>query len=427
MTAKRRALAERRRMVGHTQEKLAALLGVERSTVVRWEAGDILLLSFDECSPTQIGVRMERFAALDIASRRAVLQEIIMMSGAILLQPVHRWLAQELAAVPMVSSSEPVGNDALERAVAFFRRWDFSGVGGLRRKAVAGQLSAVAETLHEPQSPAVSRRLFHIAAELAQLAGIMASEASLPGVAQRYYLLALGACQKARAPLFGAKILGDMARLSQQHSHYEDSLELLRAALYIVPRNDSALVRTQLLGVESVVNALLGDQAAATRAADACLEVWQDAQNAAAPDWQRYMNQAQADALAADTYLVLALRAENGGRAIAYAERAERHVRNARASRPQGFERSRVLDEIRLAEVRLAQHDLAESVAVAQSALELAAPLCSTMVCRSLFRLHGELTVRYPGNVHVIPLTEQLHEYMKWVAPHKERGAGTVT
>jgi DNA-binding XRE family transcriptional regulator len=37
---KRRTLAGRRRMVGYTQEQLAAVLGVERTTVVRWEAGE---------------------------------------------------------------------------------------------------------------------------------------------------------------------------------------------------------------------------------------------------------------------------------------------------------------------------------------------------------------------------------------------------
>ncbi|MGH8732021.1 MAG: helix-turn-helix transcriptional regulator [Burkholderiales bacterium] len=177
MAAKRRALAERRRAVGHTQEKLAELLGVERSTVVRWEAGDtkpqpwcrpklakalavpidqlqklltdlqdlparpddIIFPSSEECLPIEIGALVGRFSAMDIASRRLVLQELTIMSGAVLLQPVHRWLAQELTVVPFVSPSEPVGSgalDALERAVTLFRRWDFSGMGGLRRKAV---------------------------------------------------------------------------------------------------------------------------------------------------------------------------------------------------------------------------------------------------------------------------------------------------
>ena len=40
MAGKRRALAGRRRVVGYTQEQLAAVLGVERTTVVRWEAGE---------------------------------------------------------------------------------------------------------------------------------------------------------------------------------------------------------------------------------------------------------------------------------------------------------------------------------------------------------------------------------------------------
>lgn len=39
MIARREALARQRKAAGHTQESLAALLGVDRSTVARWEAG----------------------------------------------------------------------------------------------------------------------------------------------------------------------------------------------------------------------------------------------------------------------------------------------------------------------------------------------------------------------------------------------------
>lgn len=462
MAAKRHALADRRRTVGHTQESLAALLGVERSTVVRWEAGeteplpwcrpklaealavslddvdellatvddvpaqpsDALLLSgLGDLSAAQIGTLMERFAAMDIASRRKVLQELTIMSGTVLMEPVRRWLARALTVVPLVSPTAVSTDDldALERSVTLFRRWDASGVGGLHRKAVVGQLKAVAETLHESHSPAVSQRLFYIMAELAQLAGWMAYDQGLPGVAQRYYLLGLGACQEARSPFFGAKILGDMAKLSTAYHQYEDSLDLVQTGLYILPRNDSALVRTELLGVESRAHSYLGSQAAATRAADACVETWQDTDSGAAPDWLNYMNQAEVDGLASNAYTQLALRTEDVGRAAAYADQAEWHTLSARQSRAHGFVRSRIVDEIRLAEVRLAQRDLTESVAVAQSALKLAAPTCSTLICSKLLRFHNKLIARYPGDAHIIPLREQLRDYVKRAAPDKER------
>jgi acyl transferase domain-containing protein len=294
-------------------------------------------------------------------------------------------------------------------------------VGGLRRKAVVGQLNAVAESLSESHCSVVSQRLFHSAAELAQLAGWMAYDQGLPGVAQRYYLLGLSACQQAQSPILGAKILGDMTQLSTAQQYYDDSLDLVRTALYILPRRDSVLVRTELLGLESRAHAHLGNETQAARAAEACVEVWQSGQGDEAPDWLHYMNQAEVDCLAANTYIELALRAKSAVRAGAHAERAEQHTLSARASRADGYDRSRILDEIRLAKVRLAQDELTECVTVAETAVELAAPTSSTVVCDWLLRFHGELTARYPHSTQIAPLSEHMREYVKRVAPHKEK------
>jgi hypothetical protein len=331
-------------------------------------------------------------------------------------------LAQALAIVPLVSP-ESISNDALdalERSIMLFRRWDASGVGGLRRKAVVGQLNAVAESLRESHSPAVTRRLFQITAELAQLAGWMAYDQGLHGVAQRYYLLGLSACKEAKSPMLGAKILGDMTQLSTAQQHYEDSLDLVRTALFILPRHDSALVRTELLGLESRVHVHLGNDAQGASAAEACVEVWESSEGEDIPDWLHYMNQAEVDCLAANTYIELALKAKNSVRAAAHAERAEQYTLNARASRTDGYDRSRVLDEIRLAKVRLAQDDLAECVTVAETALELAAPTSSTVVCDWLVRFYGELASRYPHNTQTAPVGDHVREYVKRVAPNRE-------
>jgi hypothetical protein len=173
--------------------------------------------------------------------------------------------------------------------------------------------------------------------------------------------------------------------------------------------------------LESRAHAHLGSDASAVRAAEACVEVWQDARAESVPDWLHYMNQAEVDCLAANAYIELALHTESTSQAVTHAERAEQHALSARASRAHGCDRSRVLGEIRLAKVRLAQHDVAESVTVAQTAVELAAPISSTVVCDWLLRFHGELVTRYPHNGHVVSFTEHLREYVRRAAPHKER------
>lgn len=75
---------------------------------------------------------------------------------------------------------------------------------------------------------------------------------------------------------------------------------------------------------------------------------------------------------------------------------------------------------------RLAQRHVAESVAVAQTALELAALTSSTLVGDRLLRFHGELATRYPENVYVIQFSKQLRDHLKHSTPHREEDIVTT-
>jgi DNA-binding XRE family transcriptional regulator len=212
---KRLRLIQRRKALGYTQEALAEQVGCERTTVIRWERAEtepqawvrprliqVLQLTAEELNElladvsdvpgeregfalvtsvpldfslsTAYTVRiMEGFSTHDIASRRETLAGLAIITGAALLRPVRQWAAS----LALLAGSPPeVGTDEaaeLEQAVTLFRRWDASGAGGLRRKAVVGQLNAVAESLSDHQPPAISRRLFQVTAELAQLSALL--------------------------------------------------------------------------------------------------------------------------------------------------------------------------------------------------------------------------------------------------------------
>lgn len=464
MALKRLRFAQRRKAVGLTQEALAGMFGIERSTVLRWEKAetepqawlwpklaaalkvtpeelaelmaDVVELPDERGRPVLVAAVpldfpltsshtvkiMEGFSAHDIASRREVLAQLSVVSGAALLGSVRRWVA----ALPLLPvHGERLGADEvaeLEQAVRLFRRWDASGSGGLRRKAVVGQLHAVAESLHEHHAPEAKRRLFLITAELAQLAGWMSYDQGLFGMAQRYYLLGLHACREAAAPALGAKIIGDMTQLSTALGHYEDSLSLVHTALYSLPRVSSVLVRSELLGLEARAYAQLGNGEAsnAARATEACVEVWHESSDEPAPDWIHYMNQAEVDCLAANAYIELALQDAGDKRQRLYAERAERFTQGACASRGQTYTRSRIFDEIRLAKVRVAQAEPTEAAKVAIRSLALSENTRSSLVVDWLVRFHKILMSRYSDVAEVTAFHDQLRDYVRRAAPSRE-------
>lgn len=462
MALRRLRLAERRKARGYTQEDLAGRLGCDRSTVIRWEhaqtdpqpwqrpalaralqvtpgelatllqdvtqvpgradrASLITSVPLDFSLSSAYTVRvMEGFSARDIASRRQALADITVITGAVLLRPVRQWAASLALDPGQVASAGPDEVSELEQAVTTFRRWDASGAGGLRRKAVAGQLNAVAETLRDPHPAASARRLFGVTGELAQLAGWMAYDAGLHGAAQQYYIIGLHACREAGNPGLGAKIIGDMTQLSTALGHYADSLSLVRAALSALPPQAGSLVRCELLGLEARASAHLGPSEAgnADRAAQHCVALFAEtAGHEPAPDWIHYMGQAETHCLAANVYIQLALTSTASQHRRHYAQRAETHVQCARQARGGGYVRSRVLDEIRLARVRLAQDEPAEAAAAGIRAIHLAAGTRSAVVLDWLTQFGHDLPARYPGGCEAASFDGELRDYLRQAAP----------
>lgn len=159
------------------------------------------------------------------------------VTGTQLLQPLQQWITFD----PDRSDRTESGRSRisiddcadLETVTRMFREWDNRAGGGLRRKAVIGQLSDVTELLNGAFDRAQTRRrLFDGVADLAQLAGWMSYDVGLHATAQRYFALGLHLAKEAGDRLQGARMLYCMARQLIEVRQPDDALELLDLALY---------------------------------------------------------------------------------------------------------------------------------------------------------------------------------------------------
>lgn len=132
------------------------------------------------------------------------------------------------------------------------------------------------------------------------------------------------------------------------------------------------------------------------------------------------MNQAEADCLAANAYTELALHDTDARRAKRQAARAEHYVIDACEQRGESYTRSRVLDEVRLGKVRLAQREPDEAVNIGLHSLSFAQGVRSSVVVDWLLRFDGDLHGRYPTLPSVQEFHGELTAYVRDTAPHKD-------
>ncbi|MFG2738258.1 hypothetical protein ACGFX7_25970 [Streptomyces harbinensis] len=334
-------------------------------------------------------------------------------AGPALIEPMQRWLVPTSADGPAPAPQEPAGGariialptaqgpggggqrrnglsvpelELLEHTTAEFRAWDAQCGGGLRRKAVVGQLHEVTDLLQENHPEPVRRRLFQITAELSELAGWMSYDIGLQPTAQKYFVLALHAAKESGDRPLGAFILSQMSRQMIHLGRAEDALELIHLAQYGSREGATARTQAMLHAIEARAYATMGASPKCVRAARAAEETFSDAGPADRdPPWIRFFTEAELRSENAHSYRDLAYIA---GRSPAYISLARPEMERAVQLFAQecesqgngGYQRSYALNLIGMASVHLLDRDPEAAVGRAGQAIALARRLRSERV-----------------------------------------------
>ncbi|NBM15199.1 hypothetical protein [Streptomyces sp. GC420] len=360
---------------------------------------------------------------LMLARRGFLGSSLGLAAGPALIEPMQRWLvptpgtaqgntlAQEPGRRPHRLSAPEL--DLLEATTAMFRQWDAQCGGGLRRKAVVGQLHEVTDLLQEPHPAATAGRLFKCAAELAELAGWMSYDIGLQPTAQKYFVLALHAAKEAGDRPLGSYILSSMSRQMIHLGRPEDALELIHLAQY--GSRDCATPRTQamLYAMEARAYANMGNPSRTKRAVRMAEDTFADIEPGAEPepDWIRFFSEAELNAENAHSYRDLAYVA---GRSPMYASLAHPVMERAVElfAKDEEHHRSYALNLIGMATVHLMQREPEQSCVFAEKALGIARRVRSERVNTRL-RKTVDTAVRDFGDVaDVVRITGLLAEQL---------------
>ncbi|MFJ4612191.1 hypothetical protein [Streptomyces griseus] len=291
------------------------------------------------------------------------------VTGAALLDSLEGWL---VPAATVTGRRRPgrLGIrevEELEATARAFRQWDHQYGGGLRRKAVLGQLAEVSGALDDHQASAVADRLYRVMAQLAGTAATMAWDSGLHRRAQDYYYrLALRAAHAGGDVVLGANVLAGMARQMLYRNRADDALQLIHLAQEgardVIGPRVRAMLHTREAWAYAAQGRTAGFQRATAKAAEDLAAAGADDE----PYWIAYFDEAELAGVTGGRLLDLA-RTDPRRHAVEAADR----IRTALATRGPEAGRSHALDRIGLAECAFLAEDI--QVAAAETALAVQA------------------------------------------------------
>ncbi|MGP4113856.1 transcriptional regulator [Streptomyces sp. 4N509B] len=293
------------------------------------------------------------------------------VAPAALVEPSRDWLITPTDAEVGRSSGPRVGASdvATVRAtivalVDLDRRW---GSGHVRPLVVHYLNTVLSGLLSGAYREPVGRELYAAAARLTELAGYMAVDSGLPGLAQRYYIQALRLAQAAGDRGFGGYVLAaGMSHLAAELGNPREVIQLARAAQEGTRGRVPPRAEALFLAAEARGHAQLGDKESCRRAAGAALGAMERAAGAAGgsdgeePAWIRHFDTAYlADELA------------HCHRDLGQGQAAQRRAAEALAGHPQGRARRRAIGLLVMATGQLQEGELDHACHTAGEAASL--------------------------------------------------------
>ncbi|HEY8979071.1 MAG TPA: hypothetical protein VIU15_05750 [Streptomyces sp.] len=357
---------------------------------------------------------------LMLARRGFLGTSLALSAGPTLIEPMQRWLVPSPPSAPRDAGQLPTSRargrlsrqelELLEATTTMFRKWDAQCGGGLRRKAVVGQLHEVTDLLQEPHPEDTAKRLFKVAAELAELAGWMSYDVGLQPTAQKYFVLALHAAKEAGDRSLGSYILSSMSRQMIHLGRPEDALELIHLAQY--GSRDCASPRTQsmLYAMEARAYANMGQPGRCKRAVRMAEDTFADADDwdEPDPDWIGFFTEAELYGENSHSFRDLAYVA---GRSPAYASLAEPLMLRAVdlfAKDADDYQRSYALNLIGVATVHLLKREPEQSAKYATEAMIAAKRVRSERVNTRIRKTVDNAAREFGDLTDVVDLTDRL-------------------
>ncbi|GGK72964.1 helix-turn-helix domain-containing protein [Streptomyces flaveus] len=386
MRARRDRLVRRRKVCGYSQEQLAELLGVDRTSIGRWERGETDPQAF--LWPKLAGPLKVTPSELDklLQSEPALPTGVAETKGGDLDDVIRRDFLQ-LMTVTAASTALPASANAADRSHGYRpmneHLWKVYSLAPSKRSVyplVRDQAAELATALHGAGTETTRKRLCQEAGDLFQLAGEVLFDGSHYTDAAHCYTLAASAAREAGNPDLWACALTRHAFVGLYGDQkYRETVPLLELARTVAERGDTSLsTRHWVAAVQAEAYAGTGDLDACKRALDQAAEVHALSGDLHNGGWLRFDGSRLAE--------------ERGTCFVRLGrlDLAEEALTEALKTKPSMRRRGSVLTDLALLGAQ--RRDVDQIISYAQDALDLARQSASGYVAHKLRGLQPRLT-----------------------------------